>query len=74
MSIAINLEKTRKVFFKKRIPEPKVMERVEHDVFEKASQENYKRWMVPLVDDALERFEKNNKKDNLKILDIACGP
>jgi len=44
MSAQININKTKPIFFKKRIPEPKVMERMEHDVFEKASQENYKRY------------------------------
>ena len=49
------------------------MERMEHDVFEKASQENYKRWMVPLVDDVLDKLKGDNKNNNLKILDVACG-
>ncbi|HEY4523572.1 MAG TPA: methyltransferase domain-containing protein [Candidatus Paceibacterota bacterium] len=46
------------------------MGRIEHDEFEKASKENYKRWVIPLVDDVFGRI----KKINLKILDVACGP
>jgi len=46
------------------------MESSELKVFEEMSKKNYKRWLVPFVDDLLERT--NFKKG--KILDVACGP
>jgi len=46
------------------------MEKIELEVFEDFSRNNYRRWIIPLVDDAL-------KEANLKaglILDVGCGP
>ncbi|GIW65566.1 MAG: hypothetical protein KatS3mg094_085 [Candidatus Parcubacteria bacterium] len=64
-----------KLFFKKRIPEPKEMGINEHKEFEKMSTINYKKWIIPLVDNLIE-FAKTkidtNKK--IKILDVGCGP
>ena len=60
----------KKVIYKKRIPEPKEMGKEEMKVFEKMSSDNYQRWMIPLVDDVLERT--NIKKG--AIADIGCGP
>src|SRR3989338_2741695 len=59
-----------KIYFQKRIPEPKEMGKVELDVFEKISKESYKRWIIPLVDDILEK----SKLKNGRILDVGCGP
>lgn len=58
------------IFFSKRIPEPKMMGEIEMQAFEKLSEENYKRWLIPLVDDVL----RYNKKGNPIILDVGCGP
>jgi ubiquinone/menaquinone biosynthesis C-methylase UbiE len=70
-----------KIFFKKRIPEPEIMEKVEYDEFTKVSFLNYKRWFVILVEDLVQWFIKLRKKttnlskgDFLKICDIGCGP
>jgi ubiquinone/menaquinone biosynthesis C-methylase UbiE len=64
-----------KLFFKKRIPEPKKMGINEHKEFEKLSMINYKKWMIPLVDNLLDfaktKIDLNSK---IKILDLACGP
>lgn len=64
-----------KPFFKKRIPEPKEMGVQEHKEFEKLSIINYKKWMIPLVDNLLDfaktKIDLNSK---IKILDLACGP
>ena len=60
----------KKVVFKKRIPEPKEMGREEMRVFEKMSSDNYQRWMIPFVDDALSKLKENMAK----ILDVGCGP
>ena len=46
------------------------MGREEMKVFEKMSSENYQRWMIPFVDDALSKL----KADAAKILDVGCGP
>lgn len=46
------------------------MEEIEMKAFEELSLGNYKRWMVPLVDDVLQRA--NIKKGT--IADIGCGP
>jgi len=46
------------------------MGKVELDVFEKISKESYKRWIIPLVDDILEK----SKLKNGRILDVGCGP
>ncbi len=58
------------MFFPHRMPEPKIMEQVELDAFGEASAVNYKRWLIPLVDEALEKA--NLQKG--KVLDIGCGP
>lgn len=57
-------------FFLKRIPEPKTMEALEMRVFEDLSVQNYKRWIIPLADEALEHI----KFRKAKILDIGTGP
>lgn len=59
-----------KLVFKKRVPEPKEMEKLEFDVFEDLSRENYSRWFVPFVDALL----KYGLPADAKILDVACGP
>src|SRR3989338_70705 len=58
------------MFFQKRLPEPKTMEKIELDVFEKISKDSYKRWIIPLVDDALTRSLLKKGR----ILDVGCGP
>src|SRR3989344_8229344 len=58
------------IFFPKRIPEPKIMESVEQNIFAKVSKENYKKWIIPLADDILKY--SGIKKGG--ILDVACGP
>src|SRR3989338_7596896 len=60
----------KKLTFLKRIPEPKEMGREEMRVFEKMSSDNYQRWMIPFVDDALSKLKENMAK----ILDVGCGP
>jgi ubiquinone/menaquinone biosynthesis C-methylase UbiE len=62
----------KKIFFKKRIPEPQEMTVAEIKEFEKMSLDNYKKWMIPLVDD-LSKYLKI-KSETLKILDVGCGP
>ena len=61
----------RKIVFSRRIPEPKKMDKIEMDVFESASKQSYKRWIIPLVDDALNHASPPKEA---KILDIAGGP
>lgn len=46
------------------------MGEVEMRAFEKLSAKNYKRWLIPLVDDVLVRY----KKRDATILDVGCGP
>ena len=46
------------------------MEAIEMKVFEELSLQNYKRWIIPFVDEALEI--SNIKRGS--ILDIGCGP
>lgn len=60
----------KQLYFPKRLPEPKLMGKIELDVFEKISKDSYKRWMIPFVDDAL---NKSNLIEGT-ILDIGCGP
>jgi len=62
----------KKIFFKKRIPEPQEMTIAEIKEFEKMSLDSYKKWMIPLVDD-LSNYLKI-KSETLKILDVGCGP
>ncbi|HYC79982.1 MAG TPA: class I SAM-dependent methyltransferase [Candidatus Binatia bacterium] len=59
-----------KTFFNKRIPEPKSMGAVESKVFETMTLENYNRWIIPLVDHALNFFTSRKGK----ILDVGSGP
>lgn len=59
-----------KMFFKYRIAEPKVMEKLELDVFEKISKDSYARWIVPLVDDLIRKTMISHGA----ILDVGCGP
>jgi len=47
------MNRERKIFFPRRLPEPKIMEQIELDAFGEASVANYKRWLIPLVDEAL---------------------
>lgn len=68
-----------KIYFKKRIPEPALMEKEEYELFKKISERNYKRWIIPLIDDLFDKFKKNFNKPikkfkKIKILDAACGP
>ena len=60
----------RKIFFERRIKEPKEMEITELETFEDVSIRSYHQWMIPLVDDALEKACLTEGK----ILDIGCGP
>jgi len=60
----------RKMFFERRIKEPKEMEITELETFEDVSIRSYHQWMIPLVDDALEKACLTEGK----ILDIGCGP
>ncbi|HEY4509710.1 MAG TPA: methyltransferase domain-containing protein [Candidatus Paceibacterota bacterium] len=46
------------------------MEDVEMEVFEKLSFQNYKRWMIPFVDEAVQYADLNSGK----VLDVGCGP
>jgi ubiquinone/menaquinone biosynthesis C-methylase UbiE len=62
----------KKIFFKKRIPEPQEMTIAEIKEFEKMSLDSYKKWMIPLVDDLLNYLKI--KSETLKILDVGCGP
>jgi ubiquinone/menaquinone biosynthesis C-methylase UbiE len=62
----------KKIFFKKRIPEPQEMAIAEIKEFEKMSLDNYKKWMIPLIDD-LSNYLKIKSK-TLKILDVGSGP
>lgn len=57
--------------FSRRIPEPNTMERVEMDVFARFSQEQYERWIIPLVDDVI---AAHAPAAGDAILDVACGP
>jgi len=70
MNISKSKITAKKPTFPKRVPEPKEMGREEMKVFEKMSSENYQRWMIPFVDDALSKL----KADASKILDVGCGP
>lgn len=46
------------------------MEEMEMKVFEDLSMENYKRWIIPIVDDVLEYTKLKMRR----ILDVGCGP
>ena len=58
------------MYFPKRAPEPIEMGELEHKVFSELSQDNYKRWFIPLVDDAI----VSRLSPNAKILDVGSGP
>ncbi|TSC75931.1 MAG: type 11 methyltransferase [Parcubacteria group bacterium Gr01-1014_30] len=58
------------MFFSNRIPEPKIMEKEEMKVFEELSNQNYKRWILPFVDEAMQTLNVESGK----VLDIGCGP
>jgi len=58
------------LFFPKRIPEPKIMGKIELNTFEKISKESRKRWNLPFVDFVLQT--SGIKSGN--ILDVGCGP
>ena len=60
----------KKIFFRRRIPEPKEMALLEHKVFERLSKDNYSRWFIPLVDDILSQYRGRNGV----VLDVASGP
>ena len=47
-----------------------MMGEVEMRAFEKLSEQNYKRWLIPLVDDVLVK----GGGGNTSILDVGCGP
>lgn len=57
-------------FFLRRVPEPKVMGKIELDAFEEFTNKNLISWLIPLVDDIVKRF----KTKKTYILDAACGP
>ncbi len=57
-------------YFPQRIPEPEEMEEMEHRAFEYLSKQNYKRWILPIVD----TITKNYNAKDAKILDIGSGP
>ena len=52
----------KKLTFKKRIPEPKEMGKEEMKVFEKMSIDSFRRWIIPLADDAVSRVLVKNGK------------
>ena len=56
--------------FPKRIPEPKELNDLEMGVFERLGQANYKRWILPLVDN----FIKQTRLKKGFVVDVACGP
>ena len=47
----------KKPTFPKRVSEPKEMGKEDMKVFEKMSLDNYQRWMIPFVDDALSKLK-----------------
>ena len=57
MNISKSKISAKKPTFPKRIPEPKEMGKEEMKVFEKMSSDNYQRWMIPFVDDALSELK-----------------
>ncbi|HVM73854.1 MAG TPA: class I SAM-dependent methyltransferase [Candidatus Paceibacterota bacterium] len=56
--------------FPKRIPEPKGLNDLEMEAFQRLATMNSKRWFLPLVDD----FLKRTKLKKALIVDVACGP
>lgn len=60
----------KKMYFPKRVPEPKMMDKIEMEIFEKVTKENYKRWILPLIEDLL----MATKVKEGSILDVGCGP
>lgn len=61
----------KKIFFKKRMPEPELMNKIENEAFEFIAKKNYKVWFQPLVFDVKLLLKKNIPK---KIIDVGCGP
>lgn len=59
------------LFFKKRTPEPELMEKVEYKEFQKIFVQKYHLWTLPIIEDINQYFDKNKK---YIILDVACGP
>lgn len=45
-----------KLYFPRRVPEPKRMGELELRVFEEESKKNYRQWMIPVADDATNSF------------------
>lgn len=60
-----------KIYFKKRIPEPELMEKLEYLEFEKIFLSKYYQWTIPILEDLKKILNKNNK---YLILDAGCGP
>lgn len=65
------VNKIKKIFFKKRIPEPEIMEKIEYLDFQRIFLQNYYQWTVPILEDIKKYFNENGKYN---ILDVACGP
>lgn len=63
--------KNNKIFFKKRIPEPELMEKSEYKEFQKIFEQKYYLWSLPIINDLNQYFDKKKK---YIILDVACGP
>ncbi|MDE2312136.1 MAG: class I SAM-dependent methyltransferase [Patescibacteria group bacterium] len=59
-----------RLYFPKRLPEPKQMEQAEMTAFDHLAKSNYHRWVLPFVWEAKIYFPKKTKK----ILDVGCGP
>jgi len=59
-----------KIFFPKRIPEPKEMNALDVKVYAEQAQGRYQSWFLPLVDHII---GQTGLKNGI-ILDIACGP
>lgn len=59
-----------KLFFPKRIAEPKAMGKAESLVFDNLAKTNYKQWFVPFVDEAIKFLTKSEGN----ILDVGSGP
>lgn len=61
-----------RMYFKKRIPEPKIMEQKEMEAFEQTSKTLEKAWHVPIALDIKNIL--HDKSSSIKILDVGCGP
>lgn len=62
--------KSKKTFFKKRVQEPKLMDKLDFKSFLDISNEKYLVWFTPLVDSIMEIYGSTEGK----VLDLACGP